>query len=113
MQVLTLIATIFIPLTFIVGVYGMNFDDMPELHWRWGYPAVMAIMAAIAGVLAWWFWRKGWLGPKRQGSPGTAQPAAAWDKGASQRQEPRHEPHAEIHAYLGVAAGAFVAAKGW
>ena len=65
MQVLTLIATIFIPLTFIVGVYGMNFDDMPELHWRWGYPAVMAIMAAIAGVLAGWFWRKGWLGPKR------------------------------------------------
>ena len=62
MQVLTLIATIFIPLTFIVGVYGMNFDDMPELHWRYGYPAVMGIMAVIAVVLAVWFYRKGWLG---------------------------------------------------
>ncbi|MCW1931127.1 magnesium/cobalt transporter CorA [Pararhodobacter zhoushanensis] len=62
MQVLTLIATIFIPLTFIVGVYGMNFDDMPELHWRYGYPAVMGIMGLIAVVLAIWFYRKGWLG---------------------------------------------------
>ena len=62
MQVLTLIATIFIPLTFIVGVYGMNFDDMPELHWRYGYPAVMGIMGVIAVVLAIWFYRKGWLG---------------------------------------------------
>ena len=38
MKVLTIIATIFIPLTFIAGVYGMNFEYMPELHWRWGYP---------------------------------------------------------------------------
>ncbi|MCB1361725.1 MAG: magnesium/cobalt transporter CorA, partial [Rhodobacteraceae bacterium] len=62
MQVLTLIATIFIPLTFIVGVYGMNFVDMPELHWRWGYPAVLLLMALIALVLTLWFRRKGWLG---------------------------------------------------
>lgn len=62
MRVLTLIATIFIPLTFVVGVYGMNFDTMPELRWRWGYPVVMALMAAIAGALVWWFWRRGWLG---------------------------------------------------
>lgn len=62
MKVLTLIATIFIPLTFIVGVYGMNFVDMPELRWRWGYPAVMAAMAVIAALLAVWFRRKGWLG---------------------------------------------------
>lgn len=65
MQVLTLIATIFIPLTFIVGVYGMNFEDMPELHWRWGYPVVMVFMAAIAVGLALWFRRKGWLGGGR------------------------------------------------
>lgn len=65
MKVLTLIATIFIPLTFVVGVYGMNFDDMPELHWRWGYPAVMGGMALIAAALAYWFYRKGWLGGGR------------------------------------------------
>ncbi len=68
MQVLTLIATIFIPLTFIAGVYGMNFDPdagrfaMPELRWAWGYPVVMAAMAVIAGLLVLWFRRKGWLG---------------------------------------------------
>ncbi len=65
MKVLTLIATIFIPLTFIVGVYGMNFTDMPELHWRWGYPAVMGAMAVIAAALVVWFHRKGWLGSRR------------------------------------------------
>lgn len=65
MRVLTLIATIFIPLTFVVGVYGMNFADMPELRWRWGYPAVMAGMAVLAGALVVWFRRKGWLGGKR------------------------------------------------
>lgn len=62
MRVLTLIATIFIPLTFIAGVYGMNFEHMPELGWRWGYPAVMLFMAALAAALVVWFWRKGWLG---------------------------------------------------
>jgi magnesium transporter len=44
MKVLTVIATIFIPLTFIAGVYGMNFDYMPELQWRWGYPAILLFM---------------------------------------------------------------------
>ncbi len=67
MQVLTVIATIFIPLTFIVGVYGMNFNtlispwNMPELNWYWGYPAVWAIMIAIAVGLLTLFQRKGWL----------------------------------------------------
>jgi magnesium transporter len=62
MRVLTVVATIFIPLTFIVGVYGMNFDYQPEMHWRWAYPALWAIMIAIAvGMLA-YFRRKGWLG---------------------------------------------------
>lgn len=62
MKTLTIMATIFIPLTFVVGVYGMNFDGMPELRWRWGYPAVWAGMIAIAAGLLWWFRRRGWLG---------------------------------------------------
>ena len=66
MQVLTLIATIFIPLTFIVGVYGMNFDYMPELHWKWSYPIAMALMGILALSLTYWFHRKGWLWSKRK-----------------------------------------------
>jgi magnesium transporter len=61
MKVLTIIATIFIPLTFIVGIYGMNFDFMPELHARWGYPAVMALMAVVAAGMLLYFRRKRWL----------------------------------------------------
>jgi magnesium transporter len=61
MKTLTVMATIFIPLTFVVGVYGMNFDWMPELRWRWGYPAVWIAMIAIGGGLLAWFWRRGWL----------------------------------------------------
>jgi magnesium transporter len=62
MKTLTVIATIFIPLTFIVGVYGMNFDYLPELHWRFGYFGVWGAMLAIAfGLLGWFRWR-GWLG---------------------------------------------------
>ena len=61
MKVLTIIATIFIPLTFIVGNYGMNFRDMPELHWRYGYPAVWAVMVAIAAGMLWWFRRRRWI----------------------------------------------------
>jgi magnesium transporter len=65
--VLTIIATIFIPLTFVVGIYGMNFDtdspwNMPELNWRYGYLATLLLMAAIAIVLLVWFRHKGWLG---------------------------------------------------
>lgn len=65
MQVLTLVATIFIPLTFVVGVYGMNFAVMPELHWQWGYPVVMGVMGVVAVALTVWFRMKGWLGGKR------------------------------------------------
>lgn len=61
MRVLTVIATIFIPLSFLVGVYGMNFTNMPELGWRWGYPAVWAVMGATAGGLLLFFRRRGWL----------------------------------------------------
>ena len=61
MKVLTIIATVFIPLTFIAGVYGMNFHYMPELGWRWSYPIVLAAMAAVAGVMLVFFRRRGWL----------------------------------------------------
>lgn len=61
MKVLTIIATLFIPLTFIVGVYGMNFDYMPELRWRWGYLTVWLAMVAVAGGMLAWFRRRGWF----------------------------------------------------
>ncbi len=61
MKTLTIIATIFIPLGFIAGVYGMNFEYMPELHWRYGYPFALAIMIAVAGVMLNYFKRHGWI----------------------------------------------------
>lgn len=62
MKVLTIIATIFIPITFLAGVYGMNFEHQPELHWRWGYPVFWAICGVTTIGLLWFFKRKGWLG---------------------------------------------------
>jgi len=65
MKVLTVVATIFLPLTFVVGVYGMNFKDgplnMPELNWTFGYPAVMLGMALVAVVLLWYFREQNYL----------------------------------------------------
>jgi magnesium transporter len=61
MKVLTIIATIFIPLTLIAGIYGMNFQYMPELGWRWGYPMVWLVMLAIVALMAVYFRRKRWL----------------------------------------------------
>jgi magnesium transporter len=61
MKVLTIIATIFIPLTLIAGIYGMNFQYMPELSSRWGYPAVWLVMLAVAAVMLIYFRRKKWL----------------------------------------------------
>jgi magnesium transporter len=61
MKVLTVLGTVFLPLTFLTGLYGMNFDHMPELHWRYGYPALLAVMAAVVtGALA-YFRRRRWL----------------------------------------------------
>ncbi|MBK9195779.1 MAG: magnesium/cobalt transporter CorA [Flavobacteriales bacterium] len=60
-KVLTIISSIFIPLTFIVGVYGMNFDNMPELRWHFGYYTVMAFMAVVAVAMLIWFRVKKWL----------------------------------------------------
>ena len=72
MRVLTVIATLFMPLTFIAGVYGMNFDrsspwNMPELGWDYGYLFALGLMAATAAGLLLWFRRKGWLGGRRRG----------------------------------------------
>jgi magnesium transporter len=61
MKVLTVIATIFIPLTFIAGVYGMNFKQMPELDWPWGYPFVLGIMLTLSVVMLVWFRKKRFL----------------------------------------------------
>jgi magnesium transporter len=61
MKVLTIIATIFIPLTFIVGIYGMNFEHMPELKWRFGYYLVWGVMLAVGVGMAFYFKRKKWL----------------------------------------------------
>jgi len=67
MKVLTIIATVFIPLSFLAGLYGMNFDgnaspwNMPELRWRYGYPLALGLMVAVASGMVTYFWRKGWL----------------------------------------------------
>jgi magnesium transporter len=61
MKVLTMIATIFIPLSFLAGLYGMNFEVMPELSFSWGYPALLGVMALTAVGMVIYFRRKGWL----------------------------------------------------
>ena len=67
MRVLTIFAAVFIPLTLIAGVYGMNFNperspwNMPELGWRFGYPFALALMGAVAGGMLLFFRRRGWL----------------------------------------------------
>ncbi|MBU0678330.1 MAG: magnesium/cobalt transporter CorA [Verrucomicrobia bacterium] len=67
MKVLTIMASVFIPLTFIAGIYGMNFSNeasrfnMPELTWKWGYPLIWVVMILVAGGMLWFFKRKGWL----------------------------------------------------
>lgn len=77
MRVLTIIATIFTPLTFIVGIYGMNFDpdsspwNMPELRWTWGYPFSFAVMALVTVTILRYFHRKGMLKPEELPTPET------------------------------------------
>lgn len=66
MKVLTIFSAIMLPLTFIAGVYGMNFDNMPELHSRYGYYAVVIIMLVVAVSMLIYFKRKGWIGTKEK-----------------------------------------------
>jgi magnesium transporter len=65
MKVLTLMASIFIPLTFVAGIYGMNFENMPELRSRYAYPIALGAMGAIAVAMVAWFRHKGWFGRRR------------------------------------------------
>jgi len=61
MKVLTIITTIFMPLSFIASIYGMNFEHMPELQSSWGYPAVLAVMAVTGSGMLYFFKQKKWL----------------------------------------------------
>ena len=65
MKVLTIFSSIMLPLTLIAGIYGMNFEHMPELHWLHGYGFALSLMAATTGVMILWFWRAGWLRRRR------------------------------------------------
>lgn len=67
MKILTIMASIFIPLTFMAGIYGMNFDNMPELHFPWSYPLLLFSMVAVAIAMLIYFRNKGWLGSKQPG----------------------------------------------
>ena len=75
MKVLTIMTTIFVPLTFIAGVYGMNFNtarspvNMPELNWYWGYPLCLMVMLLVAGLELWALYKRGWILPKRPKKP--------------------------------------------
>jgi magnesium transporter len=61
MKTLTLISTVMLPLTFIAGIYGMNFDLMPELKWRYGYAFALGLMAVVALAIIAWFRRRRWV----------------------------------------------------
>ncbi len=65
MKVLTIMASVFIPLTFLAGIYGMNFDHMPELHVWWAYPMVWLTMLGVVVGMLLFFYRKGWIGSKK------------------------------------------------
>ena len=61
MRVLSIVATIFLPLTLVAGIYGMNFEYMPELKWQWGYFAVLGFMGMVIGIVMWRFWAGQWF----------------------------------------------------
>jgi magnesium transporter len=103
MKTLTLISTVMLPLTFVAGIYGMNFEHMPELHWLGGYPFALGLMAVIAGGILLWFRHKGWLGNKddlpeerprgsgaapRNGSPKPTSPKPTASNGAAAKPRP-------------------------
>jgi magnesium transporter len=61
MKALTIVSTIFLPLSFVAGVYGMNFDYLPELHWRYGYLLVWGVFILVVAGMLWYFRRRGWI----------------------------------------------------
>jgi magnesium transporter len=61
MKVLSIVASIFLPLTLVAGIYGMNFENMPELEWSWGYFAVLGFMGTVAAAAMSWFWVRSWI----------------------------------------------------
>jgi magnesium transporter len=63
MKVLTIFSAVMLPLTFIAGLYGMNFDNLPELHWRYSYYVVLGVMIVVAVGMLTFFWHRGWIGP--------------------------------------------------
>lgn len=74
MKTLTLIATVMLPITFIAGVYGMNFK-IPEYHWAWGYPYALGLMALTTLACFWWFRHKGWIGSRDMDVPDDEDPS--------------------------------------
>ena len=66
MKILAIVAAIFMPLTLLAGIYGMNFDNMPELRWQWGYFAVLGVMGVVIAVVLWRFWAGKWLGQSKR-----------------------------------------------
>ncbi|MEO8703673.1 MAG: magnesium/cobalt transporter CorA [Kofleriaceae bacterium] len=85
MKTLTLMSTVMLPLTFIAGVYGMNFEHMPELHWFFGYPFALLLMAAVAGGIFLWFRRKGYIG-SHDTVPKVARPKTATEPTSPKRR---------------------------
>src|SRR5688500_10983756 len=67
MKILTIFSAVMLPLTLIAGIYGMNFEHMPELKWLHGYPFAIGLMFGVAVLMFAWFWRKGWLTSPRKG----------------------------------------------
>ena len=61
MKVLTIIATIFVPLTFVAGIYGMNFEFMPELKWKWSYAFFWGVIMGMGGLMLRFFHKKRWI----------------------------------------------------
>jgi magnesium transporter len=70
MKVLTIFSAVMLPLTFIAGLYGMNFDNLPELHYQYSYFVVIGVMLAVALAMLMFFWRKGWIGNQKSKDEG-------------------------------------------
>lgn len=66
MKLLSMVAAIFLPLSLVAGIYGMNFENMPELGWSWGYFVVLGFMASVIAGMSWWFWVRRWISVGRR-----------------------------------------------